>query len=68
LIDRGFVVSPSSLFELRRAAYALRMSLALTVIVARAGLPAEAPQGRRLVEPRGIEPLTSSLRTRRSPS
>src|SRR5262249_41014810 len=36
--------------------------------VAKAGLPAEAPKGRRLVEPRGIEPLTSSLRTRRSPS
>ena len=34
----------------------------------RAGLPAEAARRRRLVEPRGVEPLTSSLRTRRSPN
>ena len=32
------------------------------------GQPAEAAEQRRLVEPSGIEPLTSSLRTRRSPS
>ena len=32
------------------------------------GLPAEAPKERRLVEPDGIEPTTSCLQSRRSPS
>jgi hypothetical protein len=33
-----------------------------------AGLPAEAPKERRLVEPDGIEPTTSCLQSRRSPN
>jgi hypothetical protein len=32
------------------------------------GLPAEAAEQRRLVEPDGIEPTTSCLQSRRSPS
>ena len=57
-----------------RVCSACASSVGSRTLVARAswrgGLPAEARRfgGRRVVEPRGIEPLTSSLRTRRSPS
>ena len=55
----GFVAlaCPASLFELRRGS-----------LRSRPACRAEAPKERRLVEPDGIEPTTSCLQSRRSPS
>ena len=55
---------PPSLLRNYGAAAFARYAWAIVV-----GLPSRSSRSeRRLVEPRGVEPLTSSLRTRRSPN
>ena len=68
--DCGYAVSPSAKLSTEMTAAGLRCFEhgAATFAAIRLACQPKRPWPRRLVEPRGVEPLTSSLRTRRSPN